>query len=135
MKSNFKELFDAILPGLKTVNDIDIETLLNNLVPQIEFDNPVTYEDLKRDNIRHTLTSALNAEEIYSFQKGHFIYYKNADEEKLKHFMEKAEHDIAAADKRKQKAEDMLNQYKLAWDENNNFVGLILGPQKQGQST
>ena len=124
MKSNFNTLFNAMLPRLMSSDDIDIEKELDTLVPLIIYEEKVTKTDLKRSDIRSRLTSALNANGIYSFEKSHFIYIENANEAQLEHFMEKAERDIRAAEARKSKAEMMKSQISMAWDEEGHFIGL-----------
>ena len=56
--------------------------------------------------------------------KGHFVWIENANEEQLEYFREKARRDMDAAEKRKVKAEELINQISMAWDEEGNFIGL-----------
>lgn len=123
MKSNFTELFKEMLPRLKKMDGIDIEQELDDLVPRIRYEEQVTKADLKRSVVRSLLTTALNANQIYSYEKGRFIYIENANEAQLEHFMEKAQRDIRAAEVRKAKAEQLRYQISMAWDEYGNFIG------------
>lgn len=123
MKSNLKELFDKQAHDLKSSNDINIEDELDEIMPFIKFESKFTKAMMAREIIRGRLTSMMNAIGIYSFKKGHFVFIENADEEQLKHFMEKAKNDMNAAEARRDKAEMMLNQISMAWDEQGNFIG------------
>lgn len=123
MKSNFKDIFEACLDDLMVASDIDIEKVLDKMMPQIQFYNHPTKSRMARELIRQRLTSAMNNQEIYSFKKGHFVSIENASEEQLEYFKKKAERDIKAAEVRKQKSEMMLNQIAMAWDDNGVFIG------------
>lgn len=123
MKSNFNDLFEGMLPRLLKSNEVNIDEVLDELMPLIIFNERVTKMDLARSVIRGRLTTALNMNQIYSYEKGKFIFIENANEEQLSYFMEKAKHDAEAAEARKAKAEMMRNQISLAWDDEGNFLG------------
>ena len=124
MKSNINDLFEAMLPRLKKSTDIDVEDVLNELMPLVCFKERMSKAQMAREIIRGRLTSAMNQKQIYSFKKGHFVWIENADEEQLQFFREKAKRDMDAAEKRKANAEMLLNQISMAWDEEGRFVGL-----------
>lgn len=129
MKSNFNELFEERLQELKALSLIDINEILDDMMPHIKFRGQVTKAMMARELIRGRLTSALNANEIYSCEKGnkgYFVYLPNANEEQLRHLLEKAERDKNAAAKRQAKAEELIGQIKCAWDENGKFIGFIV---------
>ena len=123
MKSNFNDLFEKMLPDLKTASEIEIDEVLDEMLPQFSFNERVTKSRLVRWFVRTRLTSALNQNRIYSYEKGKFVHLNNANEKQLSYFMEKAQRDIDAAEKRKSKAETMLTQISMAWDEDGNFLG------------
>lgn len=123
MKSNFNEIFEGRIEGLLNSRDVDIEKELDEIMPQIIFRGYVTKARMAREIIRQRLTSAMNSKGIYSFEKGHFVWIENADEEQLLHFKEKAERDQEAALKRANRAENLINQISMAWDENGKFIG------------
>lgn len=123
MKSNLNELFEERLRAYKSASEIDIEAELDEIVPLVRFDARVTKADLKRCVVRSRLTTAMNLHQIYSFEKGRFVYIENANEEQLKYFMEKADRDSKAAEARKANAEERMHQISLAWDEDGNFIG------------
>lgn len=127
MKNNFNKLFKSILPDLKKSKDIDIEFILDELMPEIRYGKEPTRAQFARALIRAKLTSALNAEQIYSYRKGHFVNIENASEEQLASFMNKADKDIRAAEARKANAEMLRNQISMAWDEEGNFIGFVTG--------
>lgn len=124
MKSNINDLFEAMLPRLKTSKDVNIDEVLDELMPLVYFKERVSKARMAREIIRGRLTSAMNAEQIYSFTKGHFVWIENASEEQLQYFREKARRDMDAAEKRKAKAEELMNQISMAWDEEGHFIGL-----------
>lgn len=129
MKSNFNELFEQQIDSLKTSNLIDINEVLDEIMPHIRFYSNPTKGMMARELIRNRLTTALNAHEIYSCEKGnkgHFVYLPNANEEQLQHLLEKAERDKKAAARRQAKAEELIGQIKCAWDENGKFIGFII---------
>ena len=130
MKSNFNELFKDRLSELRASEDIDIDDELDFFMENIRFKGNPSKMQFMREVVRGIFTSALNAEQIYSHKKGHFVYIGNANEEQLKHFMEKAEKDRSAAERRKAKAEELIGQIKLAWDENGKFIGFIIPETK-----
>lgn len=123
MKSNFNELFEELLPDLKQSGDIDIEQILDDVMPEVRFYDRVSKSDLARSFIRGRLTTAMNLNQIYSYEKGHFVSLESANEEQLNYFMEKADRDSKAAAARKAKAEARMYQISLAWDGDGNFVG------------
>lgn len=123
MKSNFNEIFEKMLPNFQIASDISIEDALDEMMPEFKFEEQVTKSRLVRWFMRTRLTSALNHNQIYSYEKGKFVSLANADEEQLKHFMDKAKSDMDAAEVRKSKAEMMLAQISMAWDEDGNFIG------------
>lgn len=123
MKSNFNKIFEKMLPDFQIASDISIEDALDEMMPEFKFEEQVTKSKLVRWFIRTRLTSALNHNQIYSYEKGKFVSLANADEEQLKHFMDKAKNDMDAAEVRKSKAEMMLTQISMAWDEDGNFIG------------
>lgn len=123
MKSNFNDLFDKMLPDLKDAKDISIDNIIDEIMPEFDFTEKVTKARLSRWFVRNRLTTALNKNHIYSYDKGKFVSIENANEQQLKRFMEKARRDIAAATVRKTRAEQMLEQYSMAWDEEGNFIG------------
>ena len=123
MKSNINDLFEAMRPRLEASKDINIDAVLDELMPLIIFKDRVTKTQMVREIIRGRLTTAMNAAEIYSFKKGHFVWIENADEDQLQYFREKARRDAEAAERRKAQAEELINQISLAWDENGNFIG------------
>jgi hypothetical protein len=123
MKSNFNEIFEKMLPNFQIASDISIEDALDEMMPEFKFEEQVTKSRLVRWFMRTRLTSALNHNQIYSYEKGKFVSLANADEEQLKHFMDKAKSDMDAAEVRKSKAEMMLSQISMAWDEDGNFIG------------
>ena len=124
MKSNINTLFEAILPRLKASKDVDIDEVLDELMPLVIFKERVSKMQMAREIIRGRLTSEMNAEHIYSFAKGHFVWIENANEEQLQYFKEKAKRDAEAAEKRKSKAEELMMQISMAWDEDGKFIGL-----------
>ncbi len=127
MKSNFKKLFEARLEDLKMINVIDINLVLDDIMPEIKFEGKVTKAMMAREIIKSRLTSAFNAHEIYACEKGKkgkFVYLENADENQLKYLIQKARKDVKAAETRKEKAEALIAQISMAWDEEGNFVGL-----------
>lgn len=130
MKNNFNKLFKEILPDLKESEDIDIESILDDLMPDIRYKKMPTRAQFSRALIRAKLTSALNAEQIYSYRKGHFVSIENANEEQLTSFMRKADKDIKAAEVRKANAEMLRNQISMAWDEKGNFIGFVIPEAK-----
>lgn len=123
MKSNFNELFDERLEGYKKASGIDIEAELDEMMPQYRYVGRVTKKDLTRIELRSKYTTALNSHQIYSYEKGHFVFIENANEEQLRYFKDKAEKDAKSAERRKANAEERLHQISLAWDENGNFIG------------
>ena len=123
MRSNFNEIFERMLPDFQTSSDILIDDALDEILSEFKFEEQVTKTRLVRWFVRSRLTSALNHNQIYSYEKGKFVSLNNANEEQLQHFMEKAKHDMDAAEVRKLNAEKMLTQISMAWDENGNFVG------------
>lgn len=131
MKNNLNELVMGKLPELQSMGVIDINEMLNELMPQIVFEDRPTKAEMAREIIRGRLTSLLNANEIYSCEKGNkglFVYIKNANEDQLAYFKEKASRDIKAAETRKNKAEELLHQISMAWDENGQFIGFHIPP-------
>lgn len=112
-----------MLPNFQIASDISIEDALDEMMPEFKFEEQVTKSRLVRWFMRTRLTSALNHNQIYSYEKGKFVSLANADEEQLKHFMDKAKSDMDAAEVRKSKAEMMLAQISMAWDEDGNFIG------------
>lgn len=127
MKSNFKKLFEARLEELKIYNMIDINLVLDDIMPEIKFEGKVTKAMMAREIIKSRLTSAFNAHEIYACEKGkkgHFVYLNNADEDQLSYLIKKAKRDVDAAKKRKEKAEKLIDQISMAWDAEGNFIGL-----------
>lgn len=131
MKSNFNSIFKELLSDLKEMQDISIEKILDEMMPGIEFYGNITKRQMEREIIKGRLTTALNAEEIYSFEKGHFVSIYKADEKQLKTFQEKAERDAKAAEIRKEKAMNMANQISMAWDENGRFIGYNIPNAKE----
>lgn len=123
MKSNFKKVFKKYLPEFEQSDDINIEETLNVIMSEIRFAKSPKRSDMAREIIRGRLTTALNSKDIYSFGKGHFVSLKNANEEQLRYFIEKANRDITAAEQRKANAELFKSQISMAWDENGNFIG------------
>lgn len=131
MKSNFNELFNAVLPELEKSSDIDIEQVLDTIMPDIKVYDIVTTNILIREIIKDRLTTALNARDIYSFKKGHYVYIYNADEDQLRYFEAKAKQDAEAAEKRKEKALNRLNQISMSWDAEGNFLGFQVPELKE----
>lgn len=126
MKSNFNELFLERLQDFKASNLININDVLDDMMPDIKFSGRITKSMMARELIRNRLTSALNANEIYSCEKGNkglFVYLKNANEDQLRHLLKKAERDKNAAATRQAKAEELIGQIKCAWDEEGHFIG------------
>ena len=126
MKSNFNELFNMQLADLKDAEVIDINSVLDDMMPFIRFEGRVTKSMMARQLIRNQLTSALNANEIYSCEKGNkgqFVWIGNANEEQLMYLREKAQRDLDAAERRKDKAIEFMTQISMAWDEDGNFIG------------
>lgn len=123
MKSNFNELFEERLTDFQSAPDIIIDDVLDDIMSEFRFSGKVSKARLMRWFVRTRLTSALNANKIYSYEKGKFIFIENANEEQLIRIMEKARRDIEAAAVRKSNAESMLNQISMAWDENGKFIG------------
>ena len=131
MKNNLNELLMKRLPELQSMKVIDINEILNEIMPLIVFEERPTKAEMAREIIRSRLTSLLNANDIYSCEKGnkgHFVYLGNADEDQLKYFKDKANRDIQAAETRKNKAEELLHQISMAWDENGQFIGFHIPP-------
>lgn len=131
MKSNINDLFTEMLQDLQQMKIVNINDLLNEIMPQIVFPDRPTKSDMAREIIRGRLTSLLNANEIYSCEegnKGHFVYIRNANEDQLAYFKKKANRDIEAAETRKNKAEELLHQISMAWDEDGNFIGFHIPP-------
>lgn len=126
MKSNFNDLFTERLDDYMNASDVDIEQVLDELMPLIVFENHPSKMAMAREIIRQRLTTALNSKSIYSFSKGHFVNIEIATEDQLKTFAEKAERDVEAAARRKEKAESFLNQISMAWDENGRFIGFYM---------
>ena len=123
MKSNFNELFENRLSDFKSASDISIEDVLDEMMSEFKYEKFVERSWLIRKILRAKLTSALNHNQIYSYEKGKFVSLDNADEAQLTHFMDKAKKDIEAAEIRKAKAESILTQISMAWDEQGNFIG------------
>lgn len=123
MKSNFNELFEERLDEFQNATNININDVLDDMMPEFRFTGNVTKSKLSRWFLRTRLTTALNANKIYSYEKGKFIFIENANEEQLIRIMDKAKRDIEAADVRKSNAENMLNQISMAWDDNGHFIG------------
>ena len=123
MRSNFNDLFNERLTEFLDAPGIEIEDVVDEMLKDFRFSEHVTKSRLVRWFVRSRLTTALNNNQIYSYEKGKFVYIENASESQLAHFMDKARRDIAAAEARRSNAEDLLNQISLAWDENGNFIG------------
>lgn len=123
MESNFNDIFSKMLPDFLNATSISIDKVLNEIMPEFKFEEQVTKSRLVRWFIRTRLTSALNHNQIYSYEKGKFVSLDHANEGQLEHFMEKVKRDIDAAEVRKSKAEIMLTQISMAWDEDGNFIG------------
>lgn len=123
MKNNLNEIIDRMLPELESSNGFSIDEILNDIMPQIIFEEHPTKARMAREIIRGRLTTFLNSKGIYSYEKGHFVSMENANESQLLHFLDKAKRDVNAADARKAEAEERLYQISMAWDENGNFIG------------
>lgn len=123
MESNFNEIFNKKLPDFSNATSISIDEALDEMMENFHFEERVTKARLVRWFVRSRLTSALNHNQIYSYEKGKFVSLDHADEGQLAYFMKKAKRDIDAAEKRKSKAEMMLTQISMAWDEDGNFIG------------
>ena len=123
MKSNFNELFNDRLADFMNAPGIEIDDIVDEMMKDFRFSEYVTKSRLIRWFVRSRLTTALNSNQIYSYEKGKFVYIENANEGQLAHFMDKAKRDIAAAEARKSNAEELLNQISMAWDENGTFIG------------
>ena len=123
MESNFNEIFNKKLPDFLNATSISIDEALDEMMENFHFEERVTKTRLVRWFIRSRLTSALNHNQIYSYEKGKFVSLDHADEGQLTYFMKKAKRDIAAAEVRKSNAEMMLTQISMAWDEDGNFLG------------
>ena len=123
MKSNFNEIFEKRLGDFKSASDISIEDVLDEMMEEFKYEKFVPKTWLLRKVLRAKLTSALNHNQIYSYEKGKYVSLGNADEAQLTHFMDKAKKDIEAAEIRKAKAESILTQISMAWDEKGNFIG------------
>lgn len=123
MESNFNEIFNRMLPDFLKSSSISIDEALDEIMPEFHFEERVTKTRLIRWFVRTRLTSALNNNQIYSYEKGKFVSLFNADEVQLEHFKTKAERDVKAAEARKDKAETLLTQISMAWDDDGNFIG------------
>ena len=123
MESNFNDIFSKMLPDFLNATSISIDEALDEMMSEFKFEEQVTKSRLVRWFIRTRLTSALNANQIYSYEKGKFVSLDHANEGQLEYFMKKAKRDIEAAEARKSKAEMMLTQISMAWDESGNFIG------------
>ena len=130
MKSNFNEIFNEMLPDLLGAKEVNIDNVLDDFMTLIRFKRYVSRRELVRRVLRSELTTALNKNQIYSYEKGKFVFIENADEEQLKTFIKKADRDIRAAESRKAKAETFKSQISMAWDENGDFIGFII-PEAQ----
>lgn len=126
MKSNVTELFNIRLQEFKSSEGFSIDDVLDEIMPEIRFEGRVTKAKMARQIIRGSLTSLLNANEIYSYEKGRFVSLENANEDQLKHFFDKARRDAEAADERKAKAEERMHQISMAWDEDGKFIGFVV---------
>lgn len=126
MRSNFTQIYNDIFDELAESNDIDIDIVLNRIMPRIRFSEHPSRAKMAREIIRNRLTTALNSDGIYSFKKGHFVNIENANEEQLTTFIKKAIRDIDAAERRKAKAELLKSQIEMAWDEEGHFIGFIV---------
>lgn len=123
MESNFNDIFSKMLPDFLNATSISIDEALDEIMPEFKFEEQVTKSRLVRWFIRTRLTSALNHNQIYSYEKGKFVSLDHANEGQLEHFMEKAKRDIDAAERRKDKAIEFMTQISMAWDEDGNFIG------------
>lgn len=125
MKSNFKELFNAIRPELLEASEINIDDVLDGMMESFRFEGRVSKERLTRELLRARLTSELNRNEIYSYGKGHYVFLGNANEQQAVAFVQKAKHDLEAHKLRMIKAETRLDQLTMAWDKDGHFVGIV----------
>ena len=125
MKSNFREIFKEMLPSLKDTSDIEIDVVLDEFIREkgFTFYGKVGKKKLAREYLRSRLTSALNANDIYSYKKGHFVFIENADASQLESFSEKADQDREAVERRKEKIEMYRNQIVMHFDDDNAFTG------------
>lgn len=126
MKNNLNEIIDKMLPELESSNGFSIDEVLNDIMPQIKFEEHPTKARMAREIIRGRLTTILNSNGIYSYEKGRFVSIENADEGQLLHFLKKAKRDIDAADARRANAEERLHQISMAWDEEGHFIGFVI---------
>ena len=126
MKSNLNKIFESMLDDFKMSNGFSIEDALDEIMPQIKFEERVTKAQMARQIIRGALTTLLNSRGIYSYEKGKFVSIENADEKQLTYFLEKAKRDVEAANARKAKAEEKMYQISMAWDEEGHFIGFVI---------
>lgn len=126
MKSNLNKIFESMIDDFMMSSGFSIEDVLDEIMPQIKFEERVTKAQMARQIIRGSLTTLLNSKDIYSYEKGKFVSLENANEEQLRHFFDKAKRDAEAADIRKAKAEEKMHQISMAWDENGKFIGFIV---------
>lgn len=126
MKSNLNKIFESMIDDFMMSSGFSIEDALDEIMPQIKFEERVTKAQMARQIIRGSLTTLLNSKDIYSYKKGEFVSLENANEEQLRHFFNKAKRDAEAADIRKAKAEEKMHQISMAWDEDGHFIGFIV---------
>ena len=82
MKDNFSEVFEEMYQQCKQ-GIIDVELLLDAIIPRMLFYSPITKEDLLRKWLKARLEVSLNANDCYSVAKGQFIWIENADLKQL----------------------------------------------------
>lgn len=126
MKSNLNKIFESMIDDFMMSSGFSIEDVLDEIMPQIKFEERVTKAQMARQIVRGSLTTLLNSKDIYSYEKGKFVSLENANEEQLRHFFDKAKRDAEAADIRKAKAEEKMHQISMAWDENGKFIGFVV---------
>ena len=73
MKSNLNKIFESMLDDFKMSNGFSIEDALDEIMPQIKFEERVTKAKMARQIIRGALTTLLNSKDIYSYEKGKFV--------------------------------------------------------------
>lgn len=124
MRSNLNNLFQNMLSELKAMDEIKMDELLDEIMPEIRFEKRPTRAQMAREIIRGRLTSMLNAKGIYSYEKGMFVYIENANPDQLRYFIKKAEKDYKAAKKREDKAEKRIGQLTMRLNEKGEYDGI-----------
>lgn len=124
MRSNLNNLFQNMLSELKAMDEIKMDELLDEIMPEIRFEKRQTRAQMAREIIRGRLTSMLNAKGIYSYEKGMFVFIENANPSQLRYFIKKAKRDYKAAKRREVKAEKRIGQLTMRLNEKGEYDGI-----------